>query len=195
MSELQRVDVADIVNGNVSQARDVLEKGQALIRVYALPRSRLSIRAKKKIIRLDEGKLARLEYALVYVASKAASEKRKPTFKEYAELVGDYKAAAAYLAFLWRNGLVAFSNDSTALNILAAANSLSQKTYEHKIAKSLTAEFSINAEKLKNLPGDDIVCVQSQGKVLCRYVTSNASRLQAKAQVRAVVSLLGYKPA
>ncbi len=108
---------------------------------------------------------------------------------------GPLQAAAAYLAFLWRNGLVRFTDNNHALNIFIAANSLSQKTYEHKIVKSLNAEFSVDVEKLKSLPGDDIVCVQRDGRVLCRYAVSATPRTQAKAQVRAIIDLVGYKPA
>lgn len=194
-SELPRVDVADVISGAISKAKEALDKGQAVVHVYAMPRTNLSVRAKKRIIRLDEGKIARLEYALVYVVSKALSENKRPIFKEYAELVGDYKAAAAYLAFLWRNGLVRFTDSNHALNIFIAANSLSQKTYEHKIVKSLNAEFTVDIDKLKSLPGDDIVCVQRDGRVLCRYVVSTTPRAQAKAQVRAIIDLAGYKPA
>ncbi len=190
--EIARVDVADVIAGQVSQAKEALEKGEALLRVYAVPAPELRIRAKRRIIKLDEGKLARLVYSLVVAAARGSGSFK---FKEFGGLVGDYKAAAAFLASLWRRGLVGFEDEDTALNIYIAANSLSQKTYEHKIAKVLEKTVSINLEALRKLPSDEVLCVQRNGLVLCRYVVSNTPRSIAKAQARAVISLAGYRPA
>ncbi|NOZ88355.1 MAG: hypothetical protein GXO15_00330 [Crenarchaeota archaeon] len=190
--EIARVDVADVIAGQVSQAKEALEKGEALLRVYAIPAPELRIRAKKRIIRLDEGKLARLVYSLVTAAAKGSGSFK---FKEFGSLVGDYKAAAAFLASLWRRGLVGFEDEETALNIYIAANSLSQKTYEHRIAKVLEKTVQVNLDALRKLPSDEILCVQRGGLVLCRYAVSNAPRIIAKAQARAVISLAGYRPA
>ena len=190
--EVPRIDVADVAVGSVDQARAGLEKGEALIRVYALPVTRLAIRAKKRIIRLDEGKLGRLVYSLVIASAKGGGSF---AFKDYGDLVGDYKAAAAYLAFLWRSGLVEFEDPQVGVNLYIAANSLSQKTYEHRIARVLGARAKLNVEKLRQLPSDEILCVQRNGLVLCRYIVANAPRPIAKAQARAVIHLAGFKPA
>ncbi len=186
------LDVAEAVAGGADAAKAAFEKGAVRVRVYALPRAQLRIRAKKRILRLDEGKLARLEKALILAAVKG---KGGATFKEFADLVGDYKAAAAYLTFLWRSSLIGFEEPETGLNLYIASNALSQKTYEHRIARVLDKRFRLNVEKLRSLPSDEIVCVQRDGLVACRYIVANTSRSQAKAQVRALIEVAGYKPA
>ncbi len=186
------LDVAEAVTGGVDAAKAAFEKGAVRVRVYALPRTQLRIRAKKRILRLDEGKLARLEKALIFATVKG---KGSASFKEFADLVGDYKAAAAYLTFLWRSNLIGFEEPETGLNLYIASNTLSQKTYEHRIARVLDKRFRLNVEKLRSLPSDEIVCVQRDGLVACRYIVANAARSQAKAQVRALIEAAGYKPA
>ena len=190
--EVAFVDVADVASGNVDAAKAALEKGAARVRVYAVPAAELRIRAKKRLIRLDEGKLARLIYSLIVASAKGNGSF---AFRDYGQLVGDFKAAAAFLAFLWRNGLVSFEDEATALNVYIAANSISQKTYEHKIAKVLDKRVTLNIDALRRLPSDEILCVQRDGYVLCRYVVANAPRHIAKAQTRAVIGLAGFKPA
>ncbi|ABM80698.1 hypothetical protein [Hyperthermus butylicus] len=181
------VDLAQVANGALEEARKAIESGTFLVRVYALPRPRLKIRASKRLIEVDEGRMARLEYALFRAVSEAKAKNAKPTFKEYAELVGDYKAAAAYLATLWRMGYVVFDDNEKALKIYEAAVSLSQKGYERRIAKALDATFDLNLEVLQKLPHDDILCVYREGEYMCRYIVANCERSQAKAQVRALM--------
>ncbi len=183
------IDVARLAEaGALEEARKAIESGTFTVRVYSLPRPKLKIRtAKKKLIEVDEGKLARLEYALFRVLAEAKAKGSKPTFKEFAELVGDYKAAAAYLATLWRMGLIVFEDQEKALKIYEAAVSLSQKGYERRIAKALDARFDLNTESLSKLAYDDILCVYKDGEYMCKYIVANCERDQAKAQVRAVV--------
>ncbi len=193
MAEKPVVDIVDVVEAGPDRVKEALEKGAAVIRVHALPRTELRIRARKRIIRLDEGKLARLEKALFrkLIDGRGGAI----AFKDYADLVGDYKAAAAYLAFLWRSGLVSFEDAEAGLNLYIAANALSQKTYEHKIAKVLDKRFKVDLARIREAPSDDIVCVQRGGRVLCRYVVANLPRSQAKAEVRAAIEAAGYRPA
>jgi hypothetical protein len=187
------LDVAEAITKGVEEARSVFEKGRVVVRVHALPRAELRIRARKRIIRLNEGKIARLEKELLRTALEAKGA--GIVFEDFARRVGDYKAAAAYLSFLWRNGFIVFEDKDAALNLFIAANALSQKTYEHKIAKALKASFRLDTERLAQQPFDDILCVQSNGRVLCRYIVANLPRSQAKAEVRALVEAAGYKPA
>ena len=182
------LDVAKLAGeGGLDEAKKNIESGTFVIRVYSLPRPRLKIRASKKLIEVDDGKMARLEYALIKVLMEAKSRGEKPTFKEFAETVGDYKAAAAYIATLWRMGLVNFEDHDKALKIYEAAVSLSQKGYERRIAKALDARFELNTEDVAKLPHDDIVCVYKDGEYMCKYIVANCARSQAKAQVRAVI--------
>ncbi len=187
------LDMVEALRGGVEAVKQAFDKGQVRLKLYALPRAELRIRARKRIIRLDEGKLARLEKALI--ASALAKKGTGIVFKEYADMVGDYKAAAAYLAFLWRNGFVKFDKPDDALNLFIASNALSQKTYEHRIAKSLNAVFSLDLERLGGQPSDTILCVQVGGRVLCRYIVANLPRSQAKAFARALFESAGFKPA
>jgi len=191
--QVSLLDMIDAVRGGVDAVRQAFEQGQVRLRLYALPRSGLRIRARKRIIRLDEGKLARLEYALISLA--VAKKNEGLVFKEFAEKVGDYKAAAAYLSFLWRSGFLGFEDDSKALNLFIAANALSQKTYEHKMAKVVDATFRLNLEKLGRQPSDTVLCVQEGGRVACRYIVANMPRTQAKAFTRALFEAAGYRPA
>jgi len=187
------LDIVDAIRGGVEAVKAAFDKGVVRLRLHALPRSELRIRARKRIIRLDEGKLARLERALV----SAALEKKggRILFKEYANKVGDYKAAAAYLAYLWRTGLLGFDDETAALNLFVAANALSQKTYEHRIARVLEAGFTLNLERLAEQPADTILCAQADGRVACRYIVANLPRSQAKALARGIFETAGFKPA
>ncbi len=186
------VDLARLLSGqDLEEARKTIESGEAEFKVYALPRPRLKIRTpKKKLVELEEGKIARLEYSLVRASISAALEGRKPSFKDVATLAGDYKAAAAYLAFLWRTGLVVFDNQEAATNLYIASSALSQKTYEHRISKILDATFSINVEKVATLPSDTVFCVYREGALGCKYIVANCARSQAKAEIRGVIDAL-----
>jgi hypothetical protein len=182
------IDVVRLAEtGSLEEARKAIESGTFIVRVYSLPRPKLKIRASKRLIEIDEGKMARLEYALVRVTAEAKANGGKPTFKTFAEVVGDYKAAAAYLATLWRMGLISFNDQEKALKIYEAAVSLSQKGYERRIAKALDATFDINLDAATKLAHDDIVCVYKNGEYMCKYIVSNCARSQAKAQVKAVI--------
>ena len=183
------IDVARLAeSGNLEEARKAIESGTFTVRVYSLPRPKLKIRStKKKLIEIDEGKMARLEYALFRVVAEAKANGGKPTFKEFAETVGDYKAAAAYLATLWRMGLISFDDQEKALKIYEAAVSLGQKGYERRIVKALDATFDLNIEAIAKLAYDDILCVYKDGEYMCKYIVSNCARSQAKAQIRDVV--------
>jgi hypothetical protein len=174
-------------SGSLEEARKAIESGTFTVRVYSLPRPKLKIRASKRLIEVDEGKMARLEYALFKVTAEAKANGGKPTFKEFAETVGDYKAAAAYLATLWRMGLVSIDDQEKALKIYEAAVSLSQKGYERRIAKALDATFDLNVDAIAKLTYDDILCVYKDDEYMCKYIVSNCARSQAKAQVRAVI--------
>lgn len=187
------IDIIDAVKAGPEQVKKALEQGRVVFRVYPLPRAQLRIRAKKRIIRLDEGKLAKLEKELI----KALIEARGGAvrFEEYAKRVGDFKAAAAYLSILWRNGIIQFEDQETALNVFIAANAFSQKTYEHKIAKVIGKTFQVDLEKIRSSTADEITCVQADGRVLCRYIATNLPRSQAKAEVRALIEAAGFKPA
>ncbi|HIQ23429.1 MAG TPA: hypothetical protein EYH50_00040 [Pyrodictium delaneyi] len=186
MSTTPLVDIVRLIETGVEEARKAVEAGRFHVKVYALPRPRLRIRSpKKKIIDVDEGRIARLEYALIRSLLAAKSRNSKPTFKEFAELAGDYKAAAAYIAALWRSGLVEFDDSTKAVDIYSAAMSLSQKGYERRIARALDATFTLKAEKLAELPADQLLCVQKEGRIYCRYTVTNTARSQAKAQVKA----------
>ena len=186
------VDLARLLSGqDLEEARRTIESGEAEFKVYALPRPRLKIRTpKKRLVELEEGKIARLEYSLVRASISAALEGRKPLFKDVATLAGDYKAAAAYLAFLWRTGLVVFDNQEATANLYIASNALSQKTYEHKISKILDATFGVNAEKAAALPSDIVYCVYREGALGCKYIVANCARSQAKAEIRGVIDAL-----
>jgi len=191
VSATPMIDIAKLAGTSIDEARKAIEAERFYIRVYALPRPRLRIRSpKKRIIDVDEGKLARLEYALIRSMLEAASKGSKPSFKDFAELAGDYKAAAAYIAALWRAGLIEFDDDSKAAEIYAAAVSLSQKSYERKIARALDSTFTIKTDKLAELPADQLLCIRREGKIYCRYIVSNTARSQAKAQVRALSDTL-----
>ncbi len=159
--------------------------------VYALPVPRLKIRtASKRLVELDEGKLQRLEYSLFRSLITAAAKGGKPRFQDFAVLVGDYKAAAAYISYMWRLGLVLFEDHDKALQLYMAANSLSQKRYERSVARALDAVFTINREALEKLEKDKIACIYQEESIYCRYIVSHAERFQAKAQVRAVADSL-----
>ncbi|BEP17708.1 hypothetical protein PYJP_10600 [Pyrofollis japonicus] len=188
----ETIDVAKLLAGEgLEEARKAIEAGEAIFKTYALPRPKLKIRStKKRLVSIDEGKLNRLEYALVYTVLKAIRDGKKPVFEDFAKSVGDYKAAAAYLAFLWRSGIVSFSNPQDAANIYVASSALSQKTYEHKISKAIKAEFSVNTENLAKLPSDNIACIYRDGNLACRYIVANCERGQAKAQIRGVFDAL-----
>lgn len=192
MASTIEVDIAKLVSGQgLEDARKIIESGEARFRVYALPRTSLRIRtARKRLVRLDEGKVARLEYSLTRSVIEAKARGNKPVFEDFARLVGDYKAAAAYLAFLWMNGIVVFDDASIGSNLYVASNALSQKTYEHRIAKVLRASFDINAEKVASLPSDVIECVYRDGALACKYIVSNCAKSQAKAEIRGVVDAL-----
>ena len=187
------LDIVDAVKAGPEQVKAALEQGKVVFRVHSLPRAQLRIRARKRIIRLDEGKLAKLEKELVKALVEARGGPIR--FEEYAKRVGDFKAAAAYLSFLWRNGIVRFEDQEATLNVFMAANAFSQKTYEHKIAKVVGKTFQVDLEKIKSGAADEITCVQAGGRVLCRYVAANLPRSQAKAEVRALIEAAGFKPA
>ncbi|RUM47619.1 MAG: hypothetical protein DSY37_01960 [Hyperthermus sp.] len=189
------IDIADVVSGKVDDAKSVISSGLFRVVVYALPRASLRIRARRRIIELSEGSLSRLEYAAILVHGRARSSGRSPSFKEFAEVAGDYKAAAVYMAFLWRSGLISFEDDKKALDLYIAANSLSQKTYEHRLARVLDSVFNINMQAFRSLNSTSVACAQRNGLVLCRYAVARPLRSQAKAQVRALLDLTGYKPA
>ena len=178
--------------GKLKDLKTEVEKADYIVfKVYALPRPRLKIRsAKKKLVEVDEGKIARLEYSLFYTVINAALQGRKPTFKEFADLVGDWKAAAGYLSVLWRLGLVAFDDREKVLKMYTAFFSLSQKGYERRIAKSLDSTFTLNVEAIEKLPSDKLTCVFKNNKLGCRYIVSETERSQAKAEVKAVSDIL-----
>ncbi len=186
------VDLARLLHGqDLEEARKTIESGEAEFKVYAFPRPRLKIRTpKKRLVELEEGKIARLEYSLVRASITATLSKRKPSFRDVATLAGDYKAAAAYLAFLWRVGLVMFDDQEAATSLYMASSALSQKTYEHKISKILDATFSINAERLATLPSDTVYCVYREGALGCKYIVANCARSQAKAEIRGIIDAL-----
>ncbi len=186
------IDLARLLSGqDLEEARKTIEGGEAEFKVYALPRPRLKIRTpKKRLMELEEGKIARLEYSLVRATISAALDGRKPSFKDVATLAGDYKAAAAYLAFLWRTGLVVFDSQEAAMNLYIASSALSQKTYEHRISKVLGATFSINTEKVARLPSDTIYCVYREGTLGCKYIVASCARSQAKAEIRGITDTL-----
>jgi len=186
------IDLAKLLSGqDLEETRKTIESGEAKFKVYALPRPRLKIRTpKKRLVELEEGKIARLEYSLVRASISAALDDRKPSFRDVATLAGDYKAAAAYLAFLWRAGLVVFDSQEAATSLYIASSALSQKTYEHKISKILNAAFSINAEKVAALPSDTIYCVYREEALGCKYIVANCARSQAKAEIRGIIDAL-----
>ena len=190
ISPLSVLKVAE--EGKLKDLKAEVEKADYIVfRVYALPRPRLKIRsARKKLVEVDEGKIARLEYSLFYTAINAALQGRKPTFKEFADMVGDWKAAAGYLSVLWRLGLVLFDDREKALKMYTAFFSLSQKGYERRIAKSLDLAFTLNVEAIEKLPSDKLTCVFKNNKLGCRYIVSEAERNQAKAEVKAVSDIL-----
>lgn len=196
MTNAVEVDIAKLISGQeLESARKAIESGEIKFRVYALPRTNLKIRTpRKKLVELDEGKIARLEYSLIRTVVEAKLRGKKPIFEEFAQLVGDYKAAAAYLAFLWMNNIIVFDDPSTGNYLYIASNALSQKTYEHKIAKVLKASFDVNSEKVTSLPSDVIDCVYREDTLACRYIVSNCARSQAKAEIRGVVDALKRKP-
>jgi len=186
------IDVAKLLSGQgIEDARKAIESGEASFKVYAFPRPRLRIRSsKRRIIRLDEGKIARLEYSLVRTGIDAASKGARIVFEDFAKLVGDYKAAAAYLAFLSRSGFVAFTNERDAQMIYIAATALSQKTYERAVARVLRAEFVIDTERVLSLPSDTVFCAYRDGVLGCKYLVTNCSRSQARAQIRGAFDAL-----
>ena len=193
--EPRRLDVAELLSSGPQAARKALEsEGPVVIRVYALPGGRLRIRARKRVIALTEGSVARLVYALVASVSRAAGEGRKPRFRDFATLAGDWKAAAAYLARLVEEGL-ATPPGGDAASLFMAAGSMRQKTYEHRVARIADGEFEVDLDALAKLPTDEILCVQRGGRVACRYIVANTARSIAKAQVRAAISLAGLRPA
>lgn len=191
MSAAPTLDLARLVESGIEEARKALSAGRFQLKVYALPRPRIRIRTpSKKILEIDEGKLARLEYALFRSVLAAKSRGTKPSFREFADLVGDYKASAAYLAALWHSGLLEFEDPPKAVEIYIAASSLSQKGYERRIARALDAKFTLKVEELAKLPSDQIECIERDGRIYCRYILTNTARSQAKAQVRALSDVL-----
>ena len=194
-AEPRRLDVAEVVSSGPQAAKRALEsESTVVIRVYALPADGLRIRARKRVISLDEGSIARLVYALVTSAASAAGEGRRPRFREFASAAGDWKAAAAYLARLVEEGL-ATPPGGDAASLLAAANTMRQKTYEHSVARIADGEFEVNTDRFAGLPADEILCVQRGGRVACRYIVASMPRSVAKAQIRAVIGLAGLRPA
>ncbi len=182
--------------GKVSELKDALSKSDYVYFIaYAFPRPRVRIRAaSKKIVDIDDGKLARLEYSLLYATLEAASKGGNPVFRRVAELAGDYKAAAGYIALLWRTGIVSIPDHEKAIKLYMAYNSLSQKGYERRIARVLDMELQLNVEEVKKLDHDRLTCVYLGDRIGCKYTVSKTARSQAKAQVRAfndALKLLG----
>ena len=155
-------------------------------RAYALPGPRIRVRAaSKRIVDVDEGKMARLEYSLLYATLEAARRGAAPTFRRIAELAGDYKAAAGYVAALWRLGLVTLPDHSKALDLYMAYHSPSQKGYERRIARALDLPVQLNVDAVAKLEHDDLLCVYLGDRIGCKYIVSRTTRDQAKAQIRA----------
>jgi len=172
-------------------AKSIRESDYVVFRAYMLPRPVLKVRTwARRLLRLGEGELARLEYALFYSLYKAAREGRSPVFKEYADLVGNWRAAAGYLVELWRSGLVTFSDESRILDLYTAYTTIRRKGYARRIARCLDLGFNIDREALGKQPYDDITCIYYDGKLLCKYIVANLPRSQAKAEVRAAADAL-----
>lgn len=174
-----------VTSNNVKGFLDKLEREEKFFfRVYALPWREFKIRAVgKRLIKVEEGKLRRLEYSLM----KLYVLKGSITFKDFAIMVGDYKAAVGYLLNLADEGIISFNDRDTILYLYMAHAPLSQKRYERNVARILDKKFTLNEELIARLSYDDLPCVydaELRG-VLCRYLTSNTRREQAKAQVRA----------
>ncbi len=182
------LDLLDAFRGNrVGELRSSLESSDYVyFRAYALPRPRVRIKAaSKRIVEVNDGKMARLEYSLLYAALEAARKTANPVFGRIAELAGDYKAAAGYVALLWRMGVLEIPDREKALKLYMAYNSLSQKGYERRIARVLDMEVVLNTEAISKLPYDDLICVYRNGRLGCKYIVSRTVRSQAKAQLRA----------
>jgi hypothetical protein len=173
--------------GRVDELKSRLSSSDYVyFRAYALPRPHIRVRAaSKRLVELDSGKMARLEYSLFYASLEAAKQGGNPTFKRIAELVGDYKAAAGYIALMWRLGLVTLPDREKAITLYMAYNSLSQKGYERRIARVLDLPVLLNVEALAKLEHDDLLCVYLDGRLGCKYIVSKTTRDQAKAQLRA----------
>ncbi len=186
--EVSVVNLLDVLKqGKLDDLLGGLEKlDHVYFKVYRLPRPVVRIRAaSKRIVVVDEGKLARLEYSFLLSLLEAAKKGVNPVFRDFAVLVGDYKAAAGYLVEMWREGLVVPGDRSKMLDLLMAYNSLSQRGYERRIARALDMEFRLATEAIEKLGSERIICVYRDGKLGCKYTVSKALRSQAKAQVKA----------
>jgi len=188
-----RVDVADVIAAGPGQAKQAMSGKTFLVRVYSFPTPRIRVRARRRVIEVEEGAIARLVYALVLASGKAAAEGRKPRFREFADAAGDWTAAATYLFELVRAGL-ATPPGGDGGSLAVAASSMRQKAYEKSVARIADGEFEVLVDRVRGLEGDGLVCVNVDGRVACRYVT-RIPRGIAKAQVRALISLAGFKPA
>jgi len=172
-------------------AKSIRESDYVVFRAYMLPRPQLKVRTwARRLVRLGEGELARLEYSLFYALYRAAKEGRRPTFREYADLAGNWRAAAGYLVELWRSGLVSFSDESRILDLYTAYATIRRKGYARRISRCLNLEYTVDKGSLEKQPYDDIKCIYYDGKLLCKYIVSSLPRSQAKAEVRAAADAL-----
>ncbi len=188
--EAALIDLVKLLRGEFEEAKKVFERETFRIAIYGLPRSRLRIRTySRKIEELSEGKLSRLEYSIIYTHLSSVRENRAPRLREFADLVGDYKAASAYIAFLVSLGLVTIE-DKYLKDLYSAAYFLRRKTYEHAISRVLEAEFSLDIGKLGENSREEIVCAKSTDTVLCRYAVKYIPKSQAKAITKAVIDFL-----
>ncbi len=176
------------LNGQLNVFKEVVEKLEGfVIAVPVLPRRVLKIRStRRRLLRLEEGKIARLEYAFIY--SVLVSD--KPVINNTAILAGDLKATIGYLAFLAENGIIAFQEPDT-LSLLAQAHlSLSRKRYERIAQRVKNRSYTLVEEKISQLPEEKIPCIYYENQLLCRYYSTVAPRSQLKAYIKAINSLL-----
>ncbi len=179
------------LEGQLDAFKKTLDEAKKFILVLpALPRPVLKIRAPgKRLVKIDEGKIARLEYSTLL----ALLREKEPSIKTIAVTAGDYKATIGYLLFLYEQGLLAFSSSSTAYLAAQAHLSLSQKRYERIIRKIIDEKVLLNEDKFNALDKEEIPCIYYEGEILCRYLARKAPRSQLKAYVKAINSLLGSK--
>ncbi|MET1128022.1 MAG: hypothetical protein ABWW70_01740 [Thermoproteota archaeon] len=181
------VDVVDVLKGD-NEALKQLSRDVFAVRVRLLPRPRIRIRAKKRVIPVEDSKIARAEYALLRASMEEALGIGSSTFRRIATLLGDYKVAAAYIVALWQDGFVELDREASLLLYRASA-SMSQKTYEHSIAKAIDAHVKVSIESLEKSPAEEILCASKEDITACRYLLTRIPKDQAKAEVKALIDV------
>lgn len=168
----------------LEKLRDELSKaGGVTVIVYKIPRFEIKIRSPGKgLVKLDNGVLNRLEYALFKGVLEASKNNKLPTFKEIADLSGDYKACAKYLTLLTEMGYIVFPDPVKASKLVEATKAISESKYQRRVRKVLDLPIILNFETLER-DVNKVNCLLKNNKLYCDFFSHGEKREQEKLQI------------